>query len=143
MPEDIKLDNVEYNTRGGADAEDMPKWSSNKTNIRAYHFPFCCTGIVLTKLGGSSTAFGGNKQLSEGELTKEVEAWVDYFTIGDGRIHKKQFISVCTTNAQTQANKVLRELGFTKSRWMANHKYAGTKLATWTLPIGHIKKVGV
>jgi hypothetical protein len=132
---------VHFSMREGGGATDIGQWIMEGVKVCAYHYPYCCTGLVLAQLGGSANEYRSNTA-SLAKLKKEVEAWIKYFTIGEGSRNRKQFISVCTTNEQTQANKVLRELGFTKSRWMANHKYEGTKLATWTLPIGHIKKAG-
>jgi hypothetical protein len=125
---------ITYCTRGGSDAEDMPHWSSVEGRVKAYHYPFCCTGAVLTGLGGSSTAYGGADTLEAEELRGELTAWVVAFKVGYLSNSRKQFISACTTCRQGVANRVLEELGFIPSAPVKNSKYGGV-LYTWMLEL--------
>lgn len=119
--------NVTYCEDDGGDAEDMPRWLMRGNTVRAYHYPHCCTGLILANLGGSSNEFGGNCS-SYKKLKQDITDWIKW-SLSKG--NWKQFISVSTTDEQERANEVLKELGFTKSRWITNRKYTGTRLATW------------
>lgn len=122
---------VHYDEDGGEDAMDMPHWGSEDTKIRAYHYPFCCSGVVLSNLGGSDSAFVGNKSNSA-KITSDLKNWITWFR--GNTEENKQFISVCTTDEQGVANDILTELGFECTNLMNNTKY-DNKLMTWILPL--------
>lgn len=124
------MSKVKYDEYVGSDAEDMPHFCMENNKVIAYHYPFCCTGVVLTSLGGSKSAFDDRHRFAD-ELPKDLLRWIEYF----GRNNSKQFISVCTTREQEDANRVLRVLGFTKSRWLTNTKYKNSDLCTWTFSL--------
>lgn len=127
------LGRVVFDERRGGDACDVSQWKSLNTNVKMYHYPFCCTGLVMANLGGRCNAFGGANRVDD--LKGIIQAWIAKFE-GDGEFweHKKQFISVCTTDNQKLANATLEELGFTRSEPANNTKYGG-KLYTWMLSI--------
>lgn len=142
MKKDVEIGKVEWVTYSKVDrgaASHMPYRKVVGNKIRAYHFPFCCTGIILAQLGGSDNEYNGNRASRE-ELTKQIQFWIDYFTVDGGYDEQKQFISVCTADEQKRANEVLESLGFTNGAWVENYKYEDTELTTWTLPIGHLNK---
>ena len=134
MADKFNLGEVSYDDEGGNDAEDMPHWGSENSRIIAYHYPFCCTGLVLAKLGGSGNAYGSDRRFDCEELKDQLTAWIELFKDGRKRSCGKQFISVCTTCEQEVANEVLLELGFVKSKPVNNSKYGG-KLLTWMLEL--------
>lgn len=131
---------VKFYETSGDDADDIGYFydKDEDTKIRAYHYPFCCTGLVLAKLGGSENAFTTH-DASQSKVKAVIEEWIEVWTTGEHADQKKQFISVCTTDEQDEANKALEELGFKRGEWIENGKYGGA-ITTWMLAIGHLNK---
>lgn len=117
-------------------ASKIPHMRMSGNIVRAYHYPFCCTGVVLAGLGGSESQYECDEhpvdfKLETSEVFDCISKWIKYYKENTS----KQFISACTTSEQEDANEALTELGFIQGAWMENTKYADTQLCTWTLHI--------
>jgi hypothetical protein len=118
--------------RKDREADDHAHWQAAYSPIKAYHYPFCCTGVVLANLGGSEDSFGaiGNIQ----KIKEQLKAWID--AIEDGCIngYDKEFITAITTKEQEIANYALEQLGFEQSNRIKN-TVNDYDLYHWVLPL--------
>jgi hypothetical protein len=94
--------------------------------MRSEYFPFCCSIRLFGELGGTRNADHYVKEPPTKESIKE-------YIIGliDHERYYDMCAVCCTTNdEQIIANKALKELGFSHSKWM----YSGvhdTKVRIW------------
>tara|TARA_R110000823_G_C15952958_1_gene502515 strand:+ start:2990 stop:3430 length:441 start_codon:yes stop_codon:yes gene_type:complete len=99
--------------------------------VKAYHYPQCCTGAILSDFGGSYDSYGRTKDVVG--VKAEIQAWIE--AIQEGILGQtKSFISACTTEQQQLANAALLELGFVPSKSIIN-EVNDFGLITWTFAI--------
>ena len=91
-------------------------------------YPGCCTGVIIVGFGGSVV----------GEPEHNINGWKIDNTIeglNKVKLHYENegyaFLSAVTNSQQTEANKILKEAGFIKSRWMSKPNHPETQVATW------------
>ena len=115
----------------GHHADDMPYYRAANTSIKAYHYPYCCTGAILADLGGSIDSYGLNCERTD--VKAQIKAWI--VAIQGGRLNQnKEFISVSTTEEQEGVNCALKELGFIPTKSMTN-TINDYPLILWTLAL--------
>lgn len=87
-------------------------------------FPMCCTAKVVCDFGGTRTSAGNQGPTDEDELRKWLRNKIRYKSKGT-------VLVAMTNSTQKVANKVLRELGFSHSKWMSKSQHRSTKLRLW------------
>lgn len=93
-------------------------------------FPYCCTGVVMARLGESVAADGGDFPQDihrlEGAIIREID---------NMRRSGLAFISVTTNSQQPTANEVLKRLGFKYSKWMSKKIHPETRVRLWWMAL--------
>jgi hypothetical protein len=84
----------------------------------------CCNAHVVWDFGGTVWSAGKVDEITEDELTVEVQQII----LREG--HYKILIAT-TNNQQKEANAVLRKLGFSHSRWISKYQHPGTRIRIW------------
>jgi hypothetical protein len=126
------LGNIILNGSGnGHHADDMPYYRASNSSIKAYHYPYCCTGAILADLGGSNDSYGATPERRN--VKAQIEAWVVAIE-NDCLSQSKEFISVSTTEEQGAVNCALKELGFIPTKSMTND-INDYPLILWTLAL--------
>jgi hypothetical protein len=92
--------------------------------MKSQGFPNCCTAKILSDFGGTPTTGGQRRAASEDEMTAWVKQRMQY--VGRGQV----FV-VITNSDQDIANRVLRQLGFSSSKWMRKAQHPQTKMRLW------------
>ena len=88
-------------------------------------FPHCCTANLISSFGGTGTAFFTDN-VSSDNIVKALEVCIDK-TLRQGKA-----MVICTTNdEQKEANKALKEVGFSSSKWAKKENHPETRLRVW------------
>lgn len=87
-------------------------------------FPNCCTARILSDFGGTPVTGGQRVAASEDEVMMWIQQRMN--AVGRGQV----FI-VMTNSDQDVANKVLRQLGFSHSKWMKKAQHPQTRMRLW------------
>lgn len=131
MADKFNLGDITLRELEGSEANDMSYYRAENSDVRASHYPNCCTGAVLSCLGGSDDAYYKTEDVHG--LKEQLVAWID--AIKGGKLRQsKEFISACTTSEQEYANAILKELGFECSKLMTNN-VNDYPLYTWVLAL--------
>lgn len=132
--ESVRLVTPHHGDTTGKYANGFGYYRATNSEVRAYHYPFCCTGAILANLGGSQDSYDEEEPI-EG-LEEQLEAWIE--AIGAGHMRQdKSFISVSTTDEQEEANEALEAVGFVRSPAIENvvNQY---DLILWTYTYGEV-----
>ena len=92
--------------------------------MKSQGFPNCCTARILSDFGGTRLSAGDREPTNEDEMRAWVQQRMSYAARG-------QVFVIITNSAQDIANKVLRELGFSHSKWMSKAQHRETKMRVW------------
>jgi len=92
--------------------------------MKSQMFPNCCTARILSDFGGTPVTGGQRRAASE----DEVMVWIQRRMNAVGR---GQVFVIMTNSDQDTANKVLRQLGFSHSKWMKKTQHPQTKMRLW------------
>jgi len=92
--------------------------------MKSQSFPNCCTARILSDLGGTSLSAGRRAPIDEDEIKAWIQQRMQYISRG-------HVFVVITNSEQDAANKVLRELGFSHSKWMSKAQHRETKMRLW------------
>jgi hypothetical protein len=92
--------------------------------MKSQAFPNCCTAKILSDFGGTNLSAGNQAPTSEDGMRAWVQQRMQYVSRG-------HVFVVITNSAQDVANRVLRELGFSHSKWMSKAQHSESKMRLW------------
>lgn len=93
--------------------------------------PHCCTMLVLCDLGGTETAMGRWDKISKKDLIKEIKKVVE----NRWDINLLAKIVATTNNQQKEANKALKSLGFSCTRYTEKIQHEETRVRLWNINV--------
>jgi hypothetical protein len=96
----------------------------------------CCTAKILCGFGANVAAldpedYGGNYigESKEQLLNALLKA----------KLNGNAVVIAFTNNKQHKGNKLLREVGFRKTKWMKKKQHPETKLRLWWMPLAELE----
>ena len=92
--------------------------------MKSQLFPNCCTARILSDFGGTNLSAGDRAPTDEDELKTWIHHRMQYTSRG-------HMFVVITNSKQNVANRVLRELGFSHSKWMSKAQHSESKMRLW------------
>lgn len=94
--------------------------------MKAHDFPNCCTAKILTGFGGTLLQENGPYDISK----KKMEVYLDEQEKVQ-RLEGKAVVVIATNSQQKRINSVLRQKGYTHSKWMNKSQHPETKVRIW------------
>lgn len=89
-------------------------------------FPMCCTATIIYDFGQTRLSAGRTAPRSEDSIRSFIQERMGGYATGSGRL----FVAITNSDQKTAA-KVLRELGFSHSKWMSKIQHSRTKMRLW------------
>jgi len=93
-------------------------------------FPQCCTARVIHSFGGTHTAIVTDRVPKE-SIIRAIKRKISHY-----EEHGIAMLVATTNDEQVEANKALRELGFSHSPWMEKEEHFETRVRLWWKHIG-------
>lgn len=95
------------------------------------NFPGCCTMKVAVGLGDTRTAeYNAYGSTDADDVEEELLELVEGYKEAGMAV-----LTVTTNNQQKVANKVLKRMGFSHSKWCSKTQHPETRVRLWWLPL--------
>jgi len=92
--------------------------------MKAQNFPNCCTARIVYDFGGTRLSGMDTEPTNENVLKRQIKDEMRWSSRG------RLFVAITNSDQKTAA-KVLRELGFSHSKWLSKAQHSETKMRLW------------